>query len=132
MICQEKDHSRRYGSIKNNNIPPISPEQTKALQLLPQDVADSILTLAEEDAALLGAWLDFAEVRRVKRTPIRTVRTVDLLEKKLLKLGRGDADAARRILEQSIERGWTGVFPLKGEDNSAPESGEFWAEDPEG
>lgn len=118
--------------INNNNIPPISPEQTKALQLLPQDVADSILTLTGKDAALLGAWLDFAEVRRAKRTPIRTVRTVALLEKKLLDYGRGDADAARRILEQSIERGWTGVFPLKGEDNPAPESGEYWGEDPEG
>lgn len=115
--------------IKNNNIPPISPTQTKTLENLEPEVAEAILTLAGEDAALLGAWMDFAEMRRAKKTPIRTVRTVSLLEKKLVEYGARIPDGSRRILEQSVERGWTGVFPLK--DQAPADDGGYWGEDPE-
>ena len=117
--------------IKNNNIPPISPTQMKTLENLESEVAEAILTIAGDDAALLGAWMDFAEMRRAKKTPIRTVRTVSLLEKKLVEYGARITDGALRILEQSVERGWTGLFPLKDGDQT-PASGGFWGDDPEG
>ena len=117
--------------IIKNNIPPISPTQMKTLESLEPAVAEAILTLTGDDAGLLGAWMDFAEMRRAKKTPIRTVRTVSLLEKKLVENGSRVPNGARRILEQSVERGWTGLFPLKDE-APAGSSGGFWGDDPEG
>lgn len=112
-----------------HNIPPISPAQLKTLQGMEAPTAAAILDGCGEDSDLLGSWMDFAEARKAKRAPIRTVRTVRLLQKKLQELSRGSLAVQKQILEQSVERGWTGVFPLK---NQAPENdGGYWGEDPE-
>lgn len=48
------------------------------------------------------------------RKPL-TVKAEELIIKDLAKLARGDAVKATKILEQSIKKGWQGVFPLKDE-----------------
>ena len=61
---------------------------------------------------LVEAWEGFIEMRKAKRnTP--TEKAVKLLASKLEKLAPGNDLMKADILNQSTERGWQGVFPLK-------------------
>ncbi len=57
------------------------------------------------------AWLGFKEVRKRKKAP-DTDRALKLIIGKLDKF-RAEGQDVAAILDQSVERGWTGVFPLK-------------------
>lgn len=63
------------------------------------------------DVRLDSAILDFIEHRRKMRKPM-TNRAIELMISKLKKLGK-DTDEQIDIINQSIERGWQGVFPLE-------------------
>ena len=71
------------------------------------------------DEALDKTFKDFIEFRKKIKHPL-TDRAMELIQKDIEKLasvnGIMDNDLAIRILEQSIKRGWRGVFPLKEED----------------
>ncbi len=56
-------------------------------------------------------WKAFLEVRKRKRAP-NTGRALQLIIGKLDRL-RSDGQEVSDILDQSTERGWTGVFPVK-------------------
>lgn len=116
---------------KNNNIsPPIIPLKTTKADA----IQTAIRAAAGDDENLLKAWLDFAELRRQKRAPIKTLRTMELLSAKLERLSGGDTAVMTAILQQSVERSWTGLFALKEQmqDGAAlPDTGDYWAADPE-
>lgn len=63
-------------------------------------------------------WNNFLEMRKKKRA-IPTERAKHLLIKELEKLKNGGNDP-NRVLEQSIMRNYTGVFPLKNNDMDNP------------
>lgn len=111
---------------------PIAPESEAKLRKLPPEIAQAIGEAADGNGELLSAWLDFAEMRAAKRSPIKTVRTVELLDKKLRTLSRARTETAVQILQQSVERGWTGLFPLKDGEEPDSAAGGYWGEDPEG
>ena len=69
-------------------------------------------------SALDVALNDFAEMRKKMRKPL-TDRALSLTLSELEKLAPGDDEKKIAILNQSIQRGWQGVFPLK-EDPKAP------------
>lgn len=69
-------------------------------------------------SALDVALNDFAEMRKKMRKPL-TDRALALTLSELEKLAPGDDEKKIAILNQSIQRGWQGVFPLK-EDPKAP------------
>lgn len=94
--------------IEEKNKPPISPTTPTK-----DPIREAIVTAAGEDEELLRAWLDFAEMRRLKRTPIKTLRTVELTAQKLEQLSRGDREVKIAVLQQSVENSWTGLFALK-------------------
>lgn len=58
---------------------------------------------------------DFIEMRKKIKSPA-TDRALELMLKKLERLSGGDTEMAIKILEQSIERGWKTVYPLKDEE----------------
>lgn len=60
-------------------------------------------------------WLSYKE--EIKDN-YKTQRGVELAYKKLKKLSNANPDKAMQIVEESIERGWKGLFPLKDERNS--------------
>lgn len=66
---------------------------------------------AGEDTELLQALLDFEEMRRKSRKPL-TDKARRLILADLEKLSR-DKTVQKEILDQSVKRGWMGVFPLK-------------------
>jgi hypothetical protein len=55
---------------------------------------------------------DFIENRKALKKPM-TDRAIELMLKKLHSLSGGDIQQSIKILEQSIEHGWIGIFPLK-------------------
>lgn len=64
--------------------------------------------------ALDDALRGFEEMRRKMRKPL-TNRAKELIMKKLEKLAPGNEEMQIAILDQSVERGWQGIFPLKTE-----------------
>lgn len=65
-------------------------------------------------SALDAALNDFAEMRKKMRKPL-TDRALALTLSELEKLAPGDDEKKIAILNQSIQRCWQGVFPLKDE-----------------
>ena len=65
-------------------------------------------------SALDAALNDFAEMRKKMRKPL-TDRALALTLSELEKLAPGNDEKKIAILNQSIQRGWQGVFPLKDE-----------------
>ena len=63
-------------------------------------------------SALDAALNDFAEMRKKMRKPL-TDRALALTLSELEKIAPGDDEKKIAILNQSIQRGWQGVFPLK-------------------
>jgi len=75
-------------------------------------------TIQKKEKFILPIWIDkdtweaFLEMRKKKRA-IPTERAKQLLVKELEKL-RGEGNDPNEVLNQSIMRNYTGVFPLKG------------------
>ncbi|MFH1562318.1 MAG: replication protein, partial [Nitrospirota bacterium] len=57
-------------------------------------------------------WQDFKEHRN-KLKGTMTKRAQELLIKKISDISKGKTEIAQALIEQSIENGWKGIFPLK-------------------
>lgn len=79
--------------------------------------ADAFIAYAGEDAELLKALNDYAEMRKQKKKPLTTERAVRMLFSSLDKLA-PDSKTKIAILNQSVFYNWTGVFPLKSENQT--------------
>lgn len=62
-------------------------------------------------------WELYLKHRREKGADNYTDTGLNMVFKKMLRLSVGMEDIAIKILEQSIENNWTGIFPLKQEPN---------------
>lgn len=72
-----------------------------------------------DDENLNAAFKDFVDYRKSIKKPMGE-RAIELNKKDLEKLSAGDSSKAIAIINQSIKRGWQGLFPLKGDDNYGP------------
>lgn len=73
----------------------------------------------DNNTVLESALTDFVEHRKAMKRPL-TDKGVDLIRQDLEKLAPGDVEKQVAILNQSIKRGWQGVFPLKEEKKGPP------------
>lgn len=84
---------------------------------------ESIKESIKKDIYIIPDWIDkdtweaFLEMRKKKRA-VPTEKAKELLIKELEKL-RGEGQNPNEVLNQSIMRNYTGVFPLKGGQNGA-------------
>lgn len=121
--------------ITEEIIPPISPEKPKAERKGRRGKANTVLTdgqmaeLIRQNVATLGdahGWgrddknavyklaVEFYQPRDCSGSPPRhTTRGINGLFRRLWEYSRGDAQAARGLLNEAIERGWTSVYPEK-------------------
>lgn len=74
--------------------------------------AEKIVIPVEIPEALKAAFADFIEFRKKKGSPL-TERAKELTIEKLEKLYPGNPDMQNKSLLQSVECGWTGVYPVK-------------------
>lgn len=106
---------KKEKNIRNKNTgdnPPISPHG---------DV-DPFFAYAGDDAEMLNALREFERMRKTLKKPM-TPRAKELIIKDLDKLSASREDRIA-ILEQSVKRGWQGVFALKGADGNGNGAGE--------
>ena len=118
-ICETNKRiaTERYGTLRTVT------ERNEACQDKDKDKdKDKCFPSYEEKhkgaSALDVALNDFAEMRKKMRKPL-TDRALALTLSELEKLAPGDDEKKIAILNQSIQRGWQGVFPLK-EETKAP------------
>lgn len=88
---------------KNNNIPPTPLKGNFDLSFVREDFIE-----------IFKNWLDYKiEIKN----GYKSVKSVELCYKKLLKLSDGYPEVAKSIVEQSISNNWKGLFELKEEKN---------------
>lgn len=73
---------------------------------------DDLLFRIDEDA-----WATFAEHRVKLKAPL-TERAATLIRNELIKIHEEHGHDPNAVLNQSVMRGWKGVFPLKGNDDN--------------
>ena len=96
--------------VLNTNNKKVSKAQSK-----PVENFDSIIQKSTESTELREALVEFVKFRKLIKKPM-TNKALELIIAKLNKLGQSDRERVA-ILNQSIERGWAGVFSLKDEEH---------------
>jgi len=79
---------------------------------LPAESRDKLERYVSGKPELAEALNQYLDTRRANRKAVKTAATVDLILRKLDKLSGGDDQTKIAILEQSVERSWTGLFAL--------------------
>ena len=80
------------------------------------------------DEALNQTFLDYIDARKKMKKPM-TEKAIELAMRELEKLAGTDNELAIKILNQSIFRGWMGLFPLKDEkqpNNTSSDYVDMW------
>lgn len=95
--------------VLNTNNKKVSKAQSK-----PVENFDSIIQKSTESTELRETLVEFVKFRKLIKKPM-TNKALELIIAKLNKLGKSDRERVA-ILNQSIERGWAGVFSLKEEE----------------
>ena len=93
----------------NTNNKKVSKAQSKHVENF-----DSIIQKSTESTELRESLVEFVKFRKLIKKPM-TNKALELIIAKLNKLGQSDRERVA-ILNQSIERGWAGVFSLKDEE----------------
>ena len=101
--------NRLNTKVLNTNNKKVSKAQSK-----PVESFDSIIQKSAESTELREALVEFVKFRKLIKKPM-TNKALELIIAKLNKLGQSDRERVA-ILNQSIERGWAGVFSLKDEE----------------
>ena len=86
----------------------------------PVENFDSIIESSTESEELRSALIEFVKFRKLIKKPM-TNKALELIISKLNKLGASDRERVE-IVNQSIERGWAGVFALKSDE---PQQGRY-------
>lgn len=93
----------------NTNNKPILKETNKSVS----ENFELILENLVPDSEVKEAFREFIKVRKKQKNRPFTEHALKLLIKKAEKLGNGNPETMKKIVEQSIERGWSGLFPIK-------------------
>ena len=93
----------------NTNNKKVSKAQSK-----PVENFDYIIQKSTESTELRESLVEFVKFRKLIKKPM-TNKALELIIAKLNNLGQSDRERVA-ILNQSIERGWAGVFSLKDEE----------------
>lgn len=83
----------------------------------PVENFDSIIESATESSELREALIEFVKFRKLIKKPM-TNKALELIISKLNKIATTDRERVE-VINQSIERGWAGVFALKSDDPQA-------------
>ncbi len=107
---QKCGNSPRKNAGHNN----INNNKTKGASALYDFVRDGFNADTDDAMEELKSAINaFCEMRQKKRTPLTTLRAVKQTAKKLLEYSGGDIQTAIAVLDQSTERSYTTVYPLK-------------------
>lgn len=109
-----KNKNTNKNNNKNNNI--YNTEQAPSSE---RSLIDSMLSEYTKNDSLITVIKDYAKFRKAIKAPL-TERALRICLNKLNELA--DTDEQKiAVVEQSIERGWKGLFPLKDSKDTAKE-----------
>lgn len=111
----DNNNNNKYNQDQNN--PPVSPQG----EPLPAETKKSQLSVEVENPETVDlpdyvnreSWVAYCQMRKAKRSAIKTKKTLELCLRDLEKHSGGDPKLAIAILEQSTANCWTGIFALK-------------------
>ena len=103
-----------YKNVTANNTSKNNKKVSKEQSSKPVENFDSIIEEATESEELRSALIEFVKFRKLVKKPM-TNKALELIISKLDKLGSSDREKVE-IINQSIERGWAGVFALKSDE----------------
>lgn len=109
----QKCHYPSDKNVAENNTSKNNKKVSKA-QSKPVENFDSIIQKSTESTELRDALIEFVKFRKLIKKPM-TNKALELIIAKLNRLGASDREKIA-IINQSIERGWAGVFSLKDEE----------------
>lgn len=101
-------------NVPDNNTSNNNNKVSKKQVAKPVENFDSIIQKSTESTELRDALIEFVKFRKLIKKPM-TNKALELIIAKLNKLGETDKERVA-IINQSIERGWAGVFSLKDEE----------------
>lgn len=102
-------------NVPDNNTSNNNKKVSKKQVAKPVENFDSIIQKSTESTELRDALIEFVKFRKLIKKPM-TNKALELIIAKLNKLGATDKERVA-IINQSIERGWAGVFSLKDEES---------------
>lgn len=105
--------NRLNTKVLNTNNKKVSKSQSAR----PVENFDSIIESATESSELREALIEFVKFRKLIKKPM-TNKALELIIGKLNKIATTDRERVE-IINQSIERGWAGVFALKSDEPQA-------------
>lgn len=101
---------------ETDNRPDINPDKKQnSLLYADQMGADAAALIAEflgDDDSLREAFDDYVQMRKKKKSPIKTLGTAKRTIARLKSLSGENREHMIRILDQSIRKNWTDVYPL--------------------
>lgn len=106
---------------KNSNKAQQAPKKKGASQT-PQVFIDLFTTYSERLDMRQDTWEQWVEYRREIGKPMTRTAAARIL-KKLERMMEEDGQEPWRVIHQSIENGWRGLFPVKDENENAPAGG---------
>jgi hypothetical protein len=132
VLLRDKAQSKNNSTLGNNRptlgnnrptlgkIPNITKgtKETKGVSSEKQPLA-LVLPDNLNTPAFIAAWTDWQTYHREIKKPL----TPTTARAQLIKLAKAGPDTAAAMIRQSIEQGWTGLFPIK--DKPAPAEKEF-------
>ena len=105
--------NRLNTKVLNTNNKKVSKSQSAR----PVENFDSIIESATESSELREALIEFVKFRKLIKKPM-TNKALELIISKLNKIATTDRERVE-VINQSIERGWAGVFALKSDEPQA-------------
>lgn len=118
----EQQDVENFNDIKRNNdnktIEKEIMEEKKPAVKAQQEILDQVKEI-REDEKLREAFDEFIKMRKLIKAPL-TDRALKMIINETYKLGKGNPDHMRQILNQSIVNNWKGVYKLKEDKNDNP------------
>lgn len=118
-VHDDPSDSKKNGAIKGGSKLPdiLIPDSLIPDSLIPEK---NKRAFALPDWIPKDAWAGWLEMRRAKKAP-NTSRAMKVAITSLTQLRSAGEDPAK-VLDQSTERGWTGLFPIRGQLGSSQSS----------
>ncbi len=117
-LKRQKKELKKEKELKKNNppLPPKGKGDEKLFELISDDWRD-----------LVVEWLEYKSARKQK---YKTAKSLKAFEDELRELSGGDKLIAKKIIKKSMASNWSGIFPLKNNNNGKNNSRKSKSSDP--
>lgn len=106
---ENPEHKPEETQAKPKNNPTSNPKETSSSSNVDINIYSGFPFF---DSEFEKTWKDYLKMRKAIKKPA-TVEAEGLALKKVMTYSNGDKELALKIVEQSIERSWQGIFELK-------------------